>query len=262
MQPAAVPPATTTPFGAATNVFMSFGITSTPKPGWECCNTAPSHCSLCGGGRPIYFSDVEKTWGEEGLAQQKCSGWTVKNARVARGGTAYDYEFSQPLCGNGVLTVTRGGIAVGQLNNYSHCCPCDKTIVDAVDATGKSQYSQRNPPFTCCCGMKKREGCKLCGGGGKCCDSWALYDIMFVSAPEPQPREPFLGRITTKHHMIAPAWYPAWTGFVEAPTTDEDLRALLLGFIFISNQLEAHRSETSRDLPLPSTVRKLLPCLF
>jgi hypothetical protein len=238
----------------------SFGLTSTPNPGWDCCNLPP--CVCCG--RPVYFSDNHKTWGETGAMTIPCCGcteWNINNARVNPGGLAYDYSYQRGCCSSdGALIVRRGGMEVGRLMTHSFCCPCDKTVINAVDTTGKSLHTLRTPPFSCC-----GEGCLgPCGGCGPCCtkrpccETWGRYDTLFLSGPEGFPMDPKTVRATFQYNACCRPYYPTWYGYDSPPAVSEDERALLLGFLFL-NLLYPHQFnfQMAYTSPLPPTLGRL-----
>jgi hypothetical protein len=223
------------------SVGASFGITSTPNPGWGCCNTPP--CVCCG--HPIYFSDNHKTWGETGSYHLACCGlcgWSVKNAKVGPGGNAYDYEYTKPCCGDGLLTVSRGGAEVGRLLLHSYCCPCDKTMINSLDTNGKSLWTLRSLPCKCCGG----------GGGGCCnCSCWGRSDNMWLSDGEGKPREPYVASAGWQYHRCCPQWYPWWFGYDAPPSSNEDDRAILLGFLLVHGNMPYYRIQPARISAYP-----------
>jgi hypothetical protein len=236
------------PLNAATHV--SFGITSTPKLGWDCCNTPP--CACCK--RPVYFSDNHKTWGAEGELivpacynpyTDICGSVRILNARVSQGGPTYEYEFRRPCCEDHFISVKRSGIEVGRLTEFLYCCPCDKMAINAVDGTGKSHFSMWYPGCT---------SCRLfCGGSGGCrgCDMWRSVDDLWVTGPVGSQVEKVpVAVMRSQFHACCRGFSRWWRGFVSSPAASDDERALLLAFAF-SNFGNWHRPVISHT---PATL--------
>lgn len=244
-----------TPFGGANDAVIpapvgptkSFGITSTPALGWACCNRPP--CVCCG--TPMYFSDNHKTWGETGEYNNKCcGGWTVKNARVKPAGSAYGYDFNEPMCcGEGLLIINSARGEVGRISTRSSCCNYDKVVFDAVDTTGKSLWTVRSPPCACCEG-----GCCCCSSGCFSTSCWNRTDSLFLSPGEGKPREPYVASAAWQSHRCLGSYYPWWFGYDTPPSSSEDESAILLGFLLLSAYSKVPTLQVPRVSAVPFTL--------
>jgi hypothetical protein len=232
------------PFG----VGPSFGLTTTPDPGWRFCNIPPCCDCVCGG-REVYFSDNQKTWGVTGEYHRKwcvCSGlgWSLSNAKTRPDGPTYVYEYHYEWCGTHVLAVKRDGKEVARLLKRRHlCCACDAVLLEAVDSSGMSRYRLISPgcnSHRSRCGYKKSEmasvdnsrksgGCCRC-----CCHPWARFDNMWISGPAGTPTEPPIAMATAQFRPCCYFCYPRWWGFDAPPDVSDDDRAVLLGFLLLA----------------------------